>query len=218
MSEVDRLLEQYIDRQRAGGSPDPTDLVEQLEGLARSELEELLDARLRRQPRREWNAAAYRESRAPDIVEGLSRSLAGAAGYWPAVLPRFRERARIRRGELVDRLAAALGASDRREKVAGYYHGMEQGLLPAAGVSDRVLSALGEIVGTSSKTLRRAGEAIAPPATGPAEQAVFARTGMPSPGYEEVEGAAGPPSRAEAAEEWDEVDELFRGASRQSPG
>ena len=49
------------------------------------------------------------------------------------MLPRLRDRAGLKRSTLVERLAAALGVSDRQDKVAGYYHEMEQGLLPAAG-------------------------------------------------------------------------------------
>ena len=95
---------------------------------------------------------------------------------------------------------------DREDKVAGYYHQMEQGLLPAAGVSDRVLEALGRIVGETAQALREAGSALRPPSEGPAAApaAAFARRA-----YAE----AAPPPEAPAAQEaeWDEVDELFRG-------
>jgi hypothetical protein len=216
MSDVDSLLSEFIGRQRSGGEADPTDLVERLEGLDRRELEELIDGYLRRVPRGEFDAAAYRESNAPQIVDALSRSLTGSAGLWPALLPRLRERARLRRAELVERLARALGAADRRAKVEAYYHKMEQGLLPADGVSDRVLGALGEIVGASAETLRRAGAAIAPPAgAGPAEQAAFARTALPDPAYEGMESPTAPTGPADhPADAWDEVDELFRGGGR----
>ncbi|MGI8805949.1 MAG: hypothetical protein ACR2IN_09745 [Thermoleophilaceae bacterium] len=216
MTDVDSLLSEYIARQRSGGEADPTDLVERLEGVDRRELEELIDGYLRRAPRREFDAAAYRESGAPQVVDALSRSLTGSAGLWPALLPRLRERARLRRAELVERLAGALGAADRRAKVEAYYHEMEQGLLPADGVSDRVLGALGEIVGASAETLRRAGAAIAPPAcAGPAEQPAFARTALPDPAYEGMESPAAPTGPADhPADAWDEVDELFRGGGR----
>jgi len=215
MTDLDSLLSEFIARQRSGGEADPTDLVERLEGIDRRELEELIDAYLRRAPRGEFDAAAYRESGAPQIVDALSRSLTGSAGLWPALLPRLRERARLRRAELVERLAAALGAADRRAKVETYYHEMEQGLLPAGGVSDRVLGAIAEIVGASAETLRRAGDAIAPPSTGPAQQAAFARTALPDPAYEGMESPAAPTGPAEhPADAWDEVDELFRGGGR----
>ena len=76
----------------------------------------------------------------------------------------------------VDRLAAALGVENKREKVAGYYHEMEQGLLPAAGVSDRVLEALGRIIGETAHALRDAGRALTPSGEGPpTTAAAFAR-------------------------------------------
>ena len=55
-------------------------------------------------------------------------------------------------------LAARLGAEGQSEKVGAYYHQMEQGLLPASGVSDSVLEALGRIVGDRAEALRKAGE------------------------------------------------------------
>ena len=55
-------------------------------------------------------------------------------------------------------LAARLGAEGQTDKVGRYYHQMEQGLLPASGVSDSVLEALGRIVGYGADALRKAGE------------------------------------------------------------
>jgi hypothetical protein len=85
---------------------------------------------------------------------------------------------------------------------------MEQGLLPAAGVSDTVLEALGKIVGWTSTALRTAGTLPTPGPPRSDAGAVFARThrgGAP-------EGTPGPGGASPAAEEWDEVDRLFRGA------
>jgi hypothetical protein len=93
--------------------------------------------------------------------------------------------------------------------VASYYHQMEQGLLPAAGVSDTVLEALGRIVGVAAESLRRAG---AMPEPGPPrmdEAAVFARTARGQPDAEAAAAPAGPP---DASDSWDEVDRLFRGS------
>jgi hypothetical protein len=125
-------------------------------------------------------------------------------------LPRLRDRAGLKRAELVERLAASLGVSNRAEKVARYYHEMEQGLLPAKGVSERVLQALSQITGETVDALRDAGRAIggAAPGAGPAAApAAFARHGYP----EAAAAPPGAPSPAGRAEEWDEVDELFRG-------
>src|ERR687895_645546 len=59
-------------------------------------------------PPRTWDAAAYKGSSAERIADALDRSFRGQAGLWPAVLPRLRDRARLTRGALVERLAEAL--------------------------------------------------------------------------------------------------------------
>ena len=61
------------------------------------------------------------------------------------------------RREVVERLAQGLGHPDETQQVAAYYHRMETGQLPAEGVSNRVLSTLGEILGESAERLRAAG-------------------------------------------------------------
>ncbi len=131
MAELEGLFTEFVGRHLAGEDPDPWAYVDQLSGDERSELEELIDAYFVGAPPRNWDAGAYRGSGAERIAEALDRSFRGAAGLWPAVLPRLRDRAQIARGALVQRLADALGVGDRREKVAAYYHEMEQGLLPS---------------------------------------------------------------------------------------
>jgi hypothetical protein len=218
MSEVERLMHEYVERYAAGGPADPREFLEQVEGAERTELAALIDAYLARAPRRDWVAEDHAGSPAPAVVESINRSLAGSGGLWPALLPRLRERARLRRAEVVDRLAAALGAEDGREKVAAYYHRMEQGLLPAAGVSERVLEALGTIVGESAEMLRRAGSALEPGPGAGGEGVAFARTATPDPRYEPEAGMTAPERGDEAeavsageAGDWDDVDRLFRG-------
>lgn len=213
MSDVDRLLSEYISEHRAGGEADPVAYLDQLEGGDREELAALLDAYLQRTPGREWDADAFRGSAAERLTESLHRSLGGRAGLWPVVLPRLRERAQVKRADLVERLGAALGVGDRGTKVGDYYHAMEQGSLQSDGVSDRVLRALGEIVGASAESLRRAGENLS---AGMAElgsdKADVAFTRMRSASREGDEAEPGAASTERMPEEeWDEVDELFRG-------
>ena len=142
------------------------------------------------------------------VAESLERSLAGSSGLWPVLLPRLRNRARIRRADLVAELAARLGAQGQQPKVASYYHQMEQGLLPAAGVSDTVLEALGRIVGYGQEALRRAGGLPAPGGPGPAAAAAFTR---PAFGEAPEDEDADPTRGALADQDWDQVDRLFRG-------
>ena len=203
---VDRLLAEYASEYRAGGQADPTRYLAQLHGAERAELELLIDRFLIRQPRRSFDAAAFRGSSAESLVESLDASLRGQAGLWPALLPRLRHEAQLKRSDVVEQLAEALGATQQSEKVAGYYHQMEQGLLAPAGVSDKVLDALARIVNVSATALRRAGEAITPAGASSPAHAVFARA-VPAP---EQDRAAEPtPPRTDPAR--DDLDRLFLG-------
>lgn len=193
MSTVERLLKQFIAADRDGGdAPDPLAYVEQLTGADREELIVLIDAYLARAPRRAFDREAFAASGASALTDDLQQALDGDAGTWPALLPRLRHRARLTRAQLVNRLAAALGVPAQEHTVHRYYHAMEQGTLPADGVTDRVLEALAAIVGTTADTLRWAGERITPP---PASEggAAFARRARPDPAYPSF---AAPPAMA----------------------
>jgi hypothetical protein len=207
---VDQLFQQFKAAFGSGEDADPVALLSEVEGDERAELSALIDAYLTRAPRREWDAEAYRQSSAPEVVDALARDLRGQAGLWPSMLPRLRARARIRRVDLVAELADRLGASGQREKVAGYYHEMEQGTLPADGVTDTVLDALGAIVGESRDALRRAGQAFGPGPEAGGPGALFARQASPSIDALETERPASP-GTADRTPEPDEVDRLFTG-------
>jgi len=207
---VDQIFEQFKAAHRAGEEVDPVQLLDRLQGTDRAELAALMDAYLTRAPRREWDADAYERSPAPALVDSLSRSLRGQAGLWPSLLPRLRDRARIKRADLVAELADRLGAGGQRDKVAGYYHEMEQGTLPAAGVTDTVLDALGAIVGESRDALRRGGQAFGPGPEGGEPGALFARRASPSIHALETEPPTSP-GTADRTPESDEVDRLFTG-------
>jgi hypothetical protein len=215
MSDVEQLLSEYIAAHRAHGDADPRDYLARVEGLDRRELAALIDAYLARAPRRDWDPQAYRDSGIERQVEALSRSLSGEAGLWPSLLPRLRTRARLRRIEVVGRLAAALGVEGREDKVGLYYHEMEQGSLASEGVSDSVLDALGRILGQSASALREAGRPLGPgPGAGAGAaaappRAAFTRMARPAEGAEPPAAAAAGPAPDKPA--WDEVDELFRG-------
>jgi hypothetical protein len=199
MTDMHRLLEEFIAEDRAGGVADPAVFLLRVSGVDRAELEALIDGYLARAPRRAFDRAAFEASPA----RGVAASLAGSSGSWPALLPRLRDRAQLRRAEVVARLAAALGAGDRGGKVASYYHAMEQGTLPASGVSDRVLEALGRIVGESVEVLRAAGRATNPPI---ASGRAFARVASPAAEF------PSPAARVPAPPiERDEIDDLFTG-------
>ena len=206
MTSVDDLFDRYKAAFAAGERPDPQAYLEPLAGADRRELEALIDGFLARGARPAYSPEAFAAAQASPLAQ---RVMAEVSETWPVLLPKARDRAGILRSDLVTRLAEALGVSGRSDKVERYYHQMERGLLDPAGVSDRVLSALGEIVGVSKERLRAAARPVTPP---PAAGAAFARV-APSPA---PAPAAAPPAamsrmRSAAPAEWDEVDELFRG-------
>lgn len=210
--DVTKLLSDYIAEHRAGGEADPIAYLERADDADRAALAALIDAYLERSPGREWDAEAYADSPAERVADEIGRSLVGAAGMWPSILPRLRHQARLTRGQVVERLSAALGVSGRESKVGGYYHEMEHGTLDSRRVSERVLAALGDIYGTTAEKLREIGEPISsgPPAAGAAAPAM-ARTAFPDPDYvmeDRVELRSEPVA---PAAERDEIDGMFTG-------
>lgn len=215
--DVKKLLSEYIAEHRAGGEADPLAYLERIGGGDRGELAALIDGYLARSPGRDWDAEAYAGSGAARVADDLGRSLLGAAGLWPSVLPRLRKQARMTRAQVVERLSAALGAAGREQKVGSYYHEMEQGTLDSRRVSERVLGALGEIYGTTAQKLREIGEPIAaaPPPAGGMPSPAMARKAFPDPAYtaqsvsdedhELLRSAPGEPAQR------DEIDEMFTG-------
>ncbi|MFN8161680.1 MAG: hypothetical protein U0R52_11630 [Solirubrobacterales bacterium] len=214
MADVDKLFAEYVAEHRAGGEASPRTYLRRLEGTDRDELAALIDGYLVRSPGRDWDPAGFEGSTEQQLAAGIERAFGGRSGMWPVLLPRLRERARIKRAELVRRLAEALGVGSQQEKVAAYYHQMEQGQLESKGVATRVLEALAGIVGSSAEALRSAGEPFGE-GSAPSEGTVFAR--LAAPLSEELgrpatsEGTLRA-SRAPAPDAGpDEVDRLFTG-------
>lgn len=208
MADAYTLLQQYISEHRGGGDADPRRWLDQVEGPERAKLAGLIDVYLEQAPMRAWDPDAFRESGLGDFATRLNESLYSDAGLWPVLLPSLRERARLKRSDLVARLAAALGAQDKQEKVGSYYHRMETGELPSEGVNDKVLDALGSILGQSAEALRNAGRVIGGAGEAAAEvEPAFARSVLADQMVAESRAPASPGTE----EEPDEVDRLFRG-------
>jgi hypothetical protein len=212
MADVEQLLREFLAAFEADPGTDPGPYLARVEGAERRELVALIDAHLERSPRRRWDAAAFAASPARPLADDLARALEGVGGTWPVLLPRLRNGARLRRSELVARLAAQLGVPGREEKVGRYYHAMEHGMLEPAGVSERVLRALASVTGATVEGLRAAGHALPQPsASGPRSGATFARKATPDADLLAPMPAVDIPHGAAAAEGWDDIDELFRG-------
>ena len=211
MADVDRLFSEFVEADLAGDAPDPSEYAARIEGAERTELEDLIDAYYVDAPPRKWDPEAFRGSEAERITDAIDRSFRGRAGLWPTVLPRLRHRAKLKRGELVERLADALGVGEGAEKVGAYYHEMEQGLLPAEGVSNRVLETLGDLLGTTAAALRRAGRSLAEDVSPSDTDAVFARIARPDAEFADGMDAEEAPADRAVERPRDEIDELFTG-------
>jgi hypothetical protein len=212
MPDLDRLFSDYVTAaEEAGTPPDPRPFLDRAAPEHRSELARRIDAHLLAAPRRAWDPAAFESTLASPVMRDIVTSVRGASGLWPALLPRLRNAARLRRQEVVSRLAGELGVQHREGKVRDYYHRMEQGLLDDEGVSDTVLEKLAGIVGSSLATLREAGSALGDVVTpdAPAAGPLYTRTSMPDAAYPAASAPA--PSAPLADDDWDEVDELFTG-------
>lgn len=198
MTLVQELFAEYVFAERDGNG-DPRPFLKRAEPADREQLAEMIDSYLATAPGRKWDPDAFQGSRAQALTESLDRALNGVSGTWPVVLPSLRERAQIKRADLVRKLAEKLGFPDQRQVVGEYYHGMEYGTLDSAGVNGRVLDVLGDILGTGGDALRRSGELIGAGGGQAMAETVFTRAVTPTSETFESEDAGD--LRIEAASE-----------------
>jgi hypothetical protein len=185
--DVVKLFEEYAVRVARGERPDVREYLDRA-GAEREELARMLDRLIASRPAQEPD---------PDTVALFKAWLGGE----PTLLE-LRRRRGLRRNDIVSGLLRRLALDPaKREKVAGYYHELESGLLDVGHVDRRVFDALAEVLGAPVR------DVLAWPARPPATLArAYYRA---EPGVAE---APPPPAVPEPAEsEWDEVDELFRG-------
>lgn len=191
MADVEKLLRDYISEHRSGGEADPRSYLARAEGAERVELAALIDSYLSRSPGQAWDATAFEGSAAElardRIAAEWELSSGEVAGQsWRELLPALRNRAQVMRREVVARLADGIGHPGAEVRVGAYYHQMETGKLPAEGVSNRVLTVLGEILGESAERLRAAGSIVVPGGeteAGAMDQVAYARTAVEDPRY-----------------------------------
>lgn len=204
----DRVLSQFIDAWNAGLRPDVDAYLERVPADERPELAEALSSFLTWAPAPDYGGAALDAIAAePAVVAATSAAL------WPALLPPLRRRAALSTRELAARVVELLrlpaGSAAKTER---YLTRMEAGELEPAGVSRRLLEALGRILGIPAGELEAAGDVSAlrasPPAAAPAR--FRAAPGAADAVREDLEILADALSAA-PADDWDEVDVLFRG-------
>lgn len=190
MSDFDRvnaLFDQYVAAFRAGhGNVNP--FLDQVEGEEREELAVLIEAHIETGPVPEITPERLEDPALAELAARVTAEIGGAAGGLSRLLVTLRQRLKLQRTDVVDQLAAELEARDaEKEKVHDYYHDLEWGTLPAAGLSDRVLDCLARILKTKAGELRAAGRELGPGRATSGPGLVFSRTVPPeamfSPGF-----------------------------------
>ena len=201
------LLSEFIDAWTSGARPDADAYLARAQPADREVLEREIQTFLLHAPTPRYSDDARAAIRDEPLTRAISQ-MPGELGLWPTLLPSLRKRARLRRDELVVKLAEALGVSASERKVARYYHEMEAGTIDPQGVSTRVLGALASLLGVSKRDLEEAGMFRGFSRSGP--RAAFGRTyDVASGELQAMPAAMASPGTEEPA--WDEVDELFLG-------
>lgn len=206
MDRVEQRFREYCERYEREGAGDPVPYLADLEADERAELSALIEFFLAESGPRRWDPDAYEGSAAEQAVERAMAEVGLASVEpWSSFLPALRNAARIQRDALAEQLATGLGFPASAERVRFYYHHMERGNLPAAGVSDRVLECLAGILGVSRDRLRQSGEAQGPPPD-PEIAHVFARRPTGAHDHGSVQARLTPDLSGD-----EEVDRLFTG-------
>lgn len=191
MPDVSALFDEYAAAFARGEDPDLREYLTRA-GAGADELARLVEAFVATAPATEPSE------------ERIALARAWAEGQSP--LLEVRTRRGVRREEVVD---AILGRFDidaaKRQKVAGYYHELEAGLLDPLRVDRSVWELLAELLRSSVSDLRRRPR-LSPPPPG---MAVAYRRAAPKAALEALSAPAAP-AAAQAPEPPDEVDRLFR--------
>jgi hypothetical protein len=131
------------------------------------------------------------------------------AGAWPELLPRLRRQAGLSVRAVAERVVAAFGLRGDEDRAAGYLERMERGDLDASRVSDRLLAALGTVLGVPGEELAEAGTLRFRPAAAPS--ALFRADGEPVDALLEDLKLLAEAAAAPAPPPMDDLDRLFLG-------
>jgi hypothetical protein len=208
MDKVDRLLNEFVEAWNAGRRPEVDDFVERAPEGERDELAGLIGAFLEIAPTPAYSPEQLDALRADPTVQAIARVAEDEPG--PTPLPRLRERAKLKRDQVVEALARTLGFPEKMAKISRYYHQLEIGTITPGQVSQRVVDALADILGVTPNDVEQAG-AFFHLSPEPAAEMFLRRDeyGNEILTAERLEAAA---ERAPVPEEsWDEVDRLFLG-------
>jgi hypothetical protein len=146
MSDLERILGEFVDAWKTGGRPDLDAYLARVPAGERDELAARVDAWLDVAPTPDSPAAA----RAAIAAEpALRAALQAAEGLHPALpdsIPALRARAGLGIRDLAARLSERFGLADE-DRAAAYLERLERGELDPGRLSRRLLDALSELLG-----------------------------------------------------------------------
>jgi hypothetical protein len=210
MSSTDELLSKFIDAWNAGERPRAEDYLDQAAEAERTELAEMLHTFLEHAPPPNYSEATFAAIIHEPAVQAAANLIDEQT--WLGLLPGLRRRAKLKRDEVVARLAEALGLAGKEAKVKAYYHQMESGTLDPAGVSRKVIEALGKVFGVDPGKIERAGAfQFSAFSVGEAHFRTETDDAVSFDRMESVAMAAPASPGVPPDSEMDEVDRLFRG-------
>jgi hypothetical protein len=204
----DRILSDFIDAWNAGRRPDLDAYLTRAGDDDREQLAADIVAFVAFAPTPDYDDDAVAAIRAEPAVASAAEAAHAPGGLWPALLPRLRDRASLSVGQLAAGLVGALGLpADREPKTRGYLERLEAGELEPRGLSGRLLDGLARLLAVPRAELEGAGAFGGPPAA----PALFRAEGPAAAALRDDLDVIADALAAPSAEEWDEVDELFRG-------
>ena len=196
MTDVDRLLSEFIREYRTAGDADPLPFLRRTEGADRRVLAALIDGFLATEPPPPFDPAAFAAFRAaPKHEQMVDRLLAVGE-----TLTELRHGADLSKVDVGARLAERFGLAGRSASAKACYHEIETGQVEPARVREDVWTALSDFFGRTRDVVREAASAAF---EGRVDQTgAFARESGPPP-----VGAS--PSQPAAPSETDPVRRAF---------
>jgi transcriptional regulator with XRE-family HTH domain len=200
---TDMVLSEFIDAWNAGRRPRLDDYLDRVAPAERDELAEQIESWVLIAPSPDYSEDALAQIRADPALTGALEEIAAQPELWPEVLPRLRERAGLRLRDLAARVTKTFGLSGEEERAEGYLARLERGEIDAAGVSRRLLEALGTALGANL--------AGATPRAAAAGQALFRAEEDADATFDDELEILSRAALTPAPEPMDELDRLFLG-------
>lgn len=209
-SEIRRRFERYVAAFR-GGQADPDPVLAGLDESAKRKLGRMIDEFLEAGPVPDPELMSPGDPRVQAVVADLMPRLDGRAGALSRLLARRRQQLGLSQAGVIDALAEDLEASESEKgKIDAYYHDLEWGTLPAAGLTERILDALSRTLKTTTGSLREAGRTLGPArasSTGP----IYARMVEEDGDAYDLAVTPAPAKASRQASPPDRIDRLFTG-------